>query len=167
MFLTRIVLVFYIILISLNCSANVVYQEPIDTIVVEKQKRVMKVFHDDKLLKTYPIALGFSPAGHKKQEGDGKTPEGIYYIEGKNPQSRFHLSLKLSYPSKTDWQQAKSKGVHPGNNIMIHGVGPEFRSLNKAPKMHDWTLGCIAVKDKDIEEIFSSAQVGTKVVIKP
>lgn len=137
-----------------------------DTILVEKQKHKMTLFHKNRPIKTYNIALGFSPEGHKEQEGDGKTPEGIYYIIGKNPQSRFHLSLKLSYPSTSDKQNAKINGINPGSDIMIHGVGSRFPN-QKRHALSDWTLGCIAVTNDEIEEIFRYAGVGTKVEILP
>lgn len=139
----------------------------IDTILVEKQKHTLTVFHKDQPVKKYKIALGFSPKGHKLKEGDGRTPEGTYFITGKNPQSQFHLSLKLSYPSIEDQKKAKSKGLNPGGNIMIHGLAPHLQSKGKWHAMKDWTLGCIAVTNDEIEELFNLAEVGTKVVILP
>ncbi|MBN9286836.1 MAG: L,D-transpeptidase family protein [Gammaproteobacteria bacterium] len=139
----------------------------VDTILVEKQKHKMTLYHNNRPIKTYNIALGFNPEGHKEQEGDGKTPEGVYYITGKNPQSRFHLSLKLSYPSINDQNKAQRKGINPGSNIMIHGLGPRFHSKGKWHALKDWTLGCIAVTNDEIEEIFHYADVGTKVEILP
>lgn len=139
----------------------------IDTILVEKQKHQMTVFHNDKPVKKYKIALGFNPLGHKVKEGDGKTPEGTYYIVGKNPQSQFHLSLKLSYPSVEDKKKALHKGLNPGGNIIIHGLAPHLSAKGKWHAMRDWTLGCIAVTNDEIEEIFTLAEVGTKVVILP
>jgi murein L,D-transpeptidase YafK len=139
----------------------------IDTIKVEKQKHLMTVFHENKPVKSYRIALGFSPIGHKVHEGDGKTPEGVYYIVGKNAQSRFHLSLKLSYPSLSDLKYAQELGLNPGGNIMIHGLAPHLSAKDKWHAMKDWTLGCIAVTNHEIEEIFNFADVGTKVEILP
>ncbi len=164
----------------INSSLALCYQNPhpagstktakqiqIDTILVEKHKRVMTVFHQDKAIKTYRIALGFSPNGHKKRAGDGKTPEGTYFIVGKNPQSQFHLSLKLSYPSAEQQKHAKKSGINPGGDIMIHGLAPHLAGRGKFHSMKDWTLGCIAVTNEEIEEIFKVADVGTKVVILP
>ncbi len=141
-------------------------EKPFDTIVVEKKKHTMTVFHQNEPIRKYRVALGFSPEGHKEREGDGKTPEGTYYIIAKNPQSRFHLSLKLSYPSEEDQHSAEQKGVHPGGEIMIHGLGPQ-KSKGKWHVMRDWTLGCIAVTNEEIEELFRYATVGTKVQILP
>ncbi len=142
-------------------------QAQIDTILVEKHKRVMTVFHKDKAIKSYRIALGFSPFGNKVKEGDGKTPEGTYFIVGKNTQSQFHLSLKISYPSVEQQKNAKTSGVNPGGNIMIHGLAPHLEGKGKWHTMRDWTLGCIAVTNDEIEEIFKVADIGTKVVILP
>ncbi|MFI4937171.1 MAG: murein L,D-transpeptidase family protein [Candidatus Berkiellales bacterium] len=139
----------------------------IDSILVEKQKRTMTVFHKNKVIKQYRVALGFSPQGNKSHEGDGKTPEGTYFIVGKNSQSLFHLSLKLSYPSTEQQQISKSQGLNPGGNIMIHGLAPHLEKKGKWHAMKDWTLGCIAVSNEEIEEIFRTADVGTKVVIVP
>jgi murein L,D-transpeptidase YafK len=155
-------------LASMPCFANTPFAEtPIDAILVEKQKHQMTVFHKNIPLKTYQIALGFSPEGHKTQKGDGKTPEGVYYIVGKNPQSKFHLSLKLSYPSPQDQTKAQKLGVHPGDDIMIHGLSPRFQGKDQLHALKDWTLGCIAVTNEEIEEIFHYATVGTKVEIVP
>lgn len=142
-------------------------QTKIDLILIEKQQRRMTVFYNNQKPKTYRIALGFSPLGTKTEEGDGKTPEGIYDITFKNPQSRFHRSLKLSYPSADDWQRANQKGVHPGSNIMIHGLSERFHRIGKWHAMKDWTLGCIAVTNEEIDEIYQLADVGTKVKIAP
>ncbi|MBS0287247.1 MAG: L,D-transpeptidase family protein [Proteobacteria bacterium] len=150
-----------------GAKAKSLKQAQIDTILVEKHKRIMTVFHKDKALKTYRIALGFSPDGHKLREGDGKTPEGTYFIVGKNPQSKFHLSLKISYPSVEQQQNAKQHGINPGGNIMIHGLAPHLAGKGKWHSMRDWTLGCIAVTNDEIEELFKIADVGTKVVIIP
>lgn len=142
-------------------------QTKIDLILIEKQQRRMTVFYNNKKPKTYRIALGFSPVGTKVEEGDGKTPEGNYAITYKNPQSRFHRSLKISYPSSNDWQRANQKGVHPGSNIMIHGLSERFHRVGKWHALKDWTLGCIAVTNEEIDEIYQLADVGTKVKISP
>lgn len=139
----------------------------VDYIHIEKQKRRMTVFFSDKKPVTYRIALGFSPLGPKEVEGDGKTPEGIYTITYKNSQSQFHRSLKLSYPTKEDWQRAGQQGMHPGSDIMIHGLGERLQQVGKWHARKDWTLGCIAVTNEEIEELYHLAEVGTKVKISP
>lgn len=138
----------------------------VDTIIIEKSKHLMTLLHQNEPVKSYRIALGFSPFGHKEKEGDGRTPEGTYYITAKNPKSMFHLSLKISYPSEQDQQSAKAKGVNPGGNIMIHGLGPQ-KAKGKWHIMRDWTQGCIAVTNEEIEELFHYATLGTAVHILP
>ncbi|MBX9977317.1 MAG: L,D-transpeptidase family protein [Alphaproteobacteria bacterium] len=140
---------------------------PIDAIVIDKEKRTMTIFSNEKPIKAYTIALGFSPKGHKEKEGDGKTPEGSYTICAKNTKSQFHLSLKISYPNQEDRDNAKAKGVTPGSDIMIHGLGKVFSWMGSFHTKRDWTLGCVAVTNKEIEEIFASTKVGTPVDIKP
>ncbi|MCS5710109.1 L,D-transpeptidase family protein [Candidatus Berkiella aquae] len=141
-------------------------QPKIDLIHIEKQKRRMTLFFDNNKSKSYRIALGFSPQGPKLMEGDGKTPEGVYSITYKNPQSQFYRSLKLSYPTPQDWQRAKRLGQNPGSNIMIHGLG-EFYRAGKWHVLKDWTLGCIAVTNEEMDEIYRLVDVGTKVKISP
>lgn len=139
----------------------------IDYILVEKHKRQMTVFNKGKVLKVYKIALGSSPVGHKMRQGDGKTPEGIYYIAGKNPNSAFHLSLKISYPSKKDIEQAKGKNIDLGGDIMIHGLKNGYEWIGESHTSVDWTLGCIAVTNSEIEEIYSKVNGKVTVEIKP
>jgi murein L,D-transpeptidase YafK len=138
-----------------------------DYILVEKAKRLLSLYHKGLIIKQYKIALGFSPIGHKEKEGDGKTPEGKYFIIVKNNKSTFYLSLKLSYPSEEDIIMAKNKNVSPGSNIMIHGIHNGFGWIGKYHTLIDWTKGCIALTNQEIEEIYSSVKVGTIVEIKP
>jgi murein L,D-transpeptidase YafK len=138
------------------------YGPTVTKIVVQKGARKMQLFHDNKVLKTYKISLGFAATGHKQFEGDGKTPEGAYYIDRRNPKSRYHLSLGISYPNRADVEYAKSQGKKPGGEIFIHGK-TGFRGDNKG----DWTFGCIAVPDKQIEEIYSMVRDGTPIFIYP
>ena len=138
----------------------------IDLILVEKSKRMMSVYHEGRLLKTYKVALGFAPIGHKEQEGDGKTPEGIYSVSHKLPNSQFYKALQVSYPNKNDQINARNKGVSPGGQIMIHGLGKKFAWLGKMHVNSDWTLGCIAVTDDEIKEIYDSTIIGTKIEIR-
>lgn len=139
----------------------------VDKIVVEKSKRTMTVYHQHEVLRTYKVALGFSPIGHKEQEGDGKTPEGSYRIVAKNPNSQFHLSLKISYPSKQDKKHAQKMRFKPGGDIFIHGLSDAWHWLGERHAMRDWTLGCIAVTNEQIEEIYPYIDIGTVVEIKP
>jgi murein L,D-transpeptidase YafK len=136
-------------------------------IVVLKGKRQLLLFQDDHLLKTYRIALGRSPKGHKQRQGDGKTPEGNYSIVSRNSNSRFHLALRISYPDRHDQQQARQHGRSPGGDIMIHGA-PDGRGwIGGLHTLIDWTQGCIAVTNAEIEEIWRAIPNSTVVEIKP
>lgn len=139
----------------------------VDLIVVEKAKRILTLYAHKKPIKTYRIALGGNPEGHKEQEGDSRTPEGRYTIDAKNPKSSFHLSLHVSYPDKRDRAQARRAGVSPGGAIMIHGTPDYLAALGAVGVVPDWTAGCIAVTNAEIEEIYRSVKIGTPIVIKP
>lgn len=136
---------------------------PITQIVVEKGDRQMFLLSGRKVIKAYDIGLGFQPIGHKMYEGDGRTPEGVYYINRMNPNSQFHLSLGLSYPDPEDTARAMMLGQQPGGDIMIHGRG----AYGNRQTQRDWTAGCIAVNDSEIEDIFAMVRPGTPVVIYP
>jgi murein L,D-transpeptidase YafK len=138
-----------------------------DLIVVEKTNRVLTLYAKTKPIKTYRIALGGNPVGHKEQEGDSRTPEGRYIIDAKNPWSSFHLSLHISYPDAKDRRAARKKGVSPGGAIMIHGTPEGLFSLGTLGMFRDWTAGCIAVTNAEIEEIYRVVRTGTPIVIKP
>ncbi|WP_428547217.1 L,D-transpeptidase family protein [Profundibacter sp.] len=116
-------------------------------------------------MRTYKIALGFAPAGDKVQQGDGKTPEGMFTITRRNPDSKYHLSLGIDYPQADDIARAQAAGVDPGGDIFIHGQPNGFGKLATIPT--DWTAGCIAVSDTEIEELWRVVQTGTTVEIRP
>src|SRR5579863_4536731 len=139
----------------------------VDRILVEKSKRTMTLFSGDAVVKTYQVALGGDPVGPKRREGDHKTPEGFYTIDSKNAHSIFHLALHVSYPSEADRKRARKLGVSPGGAIMIHGLPKEFAYLGALHRKTDWTDGCIAVTDEEIEEIWKLVKIGTPVEIRP
>jgi len=132
-------------------------------VVVMKIDRRMYLMHHDSVLKAFDIDLGFSPNGHKQFEGDGRTPEGRYYIDRRNPDSDFHLSLGISYPNDLDREYASSKGLSPGGDIFIHG-GPRRGIDRDGP---DWTAGCIAVTNREMERIYAMVRDGTPIDIFP
>lgn len=134
-------------------------------IVVNKGARQMLLLHGNTVLKAYRIGLGNEPIGHKQYEGDGRTPEGLYYIDRRNPNSRYHLSLGVSYPNAQDSALAASVGRSAGSDIFIHGQGPEGRVLSQ--REQDWTVGCIAVSDAEVEEIYAMISDGTPILITP
>ncbi|WP_103257743.1 L,D-transpeptidase family protein [Tabrizicola aquatica] len=138
------------------------YRGPeVTQVQVHKTDRKMYLFHHDKVLKSYDIALGFAPDGHKQFEGDGKTPEGQYFISHKNPNSQFHLSLGISYPNEADIAFAEAQGKSPGGDIFIHG-GP-----NGKIRSRDWTWGCVALTDNEMEVVYSMVNPGTPIFILP
>ncbi|QHQ36569.1 L,D-transpeptidase family protein [Algicella marina] len=143
------------------CSQDISRLATADAVVVSKSKRELYVVSGGKSVKSYRVNLGFSPQGHKEKEGDGRTPEGFYFIDRKNPQSDFHLSLGINYPNATDVARAEAMGVKPGGDIFIHG-GPRPKIDKGGP---DWTAGCIAVSDREIEEIYAMVRMGTPVQI--
>jgi tetratricopeptide (TPR) repeat protein len=139
----------------------------VDRILIEKSTRRLMVISQGEVLKSYKIALGGNPIGPKERQGDNKTPEGTYVIDGRNRDSRFHLSLHISYPNERDKKRAKELGVSPGGDIMIHGIKNGFSWVGDAHSGVDWTKGCIAVTDQEIEEIDNLAPNGTIVEIRP
>jgi murein L,D-transpeptidase YafK len=142
--------------------------EPLaDRIVVNKAKRELLLYHNDKVIRTYKVALGTQPIGPKQRQGDGKTPEGTYTISGRNAASAYHRSLRVSYPNAADLARAKRQHVDPGGDIMIHGLPNGQGFIGAAHRLHDWTVGCIAVTDPEIEEIWALVPDGTPVQINP
>jgi tetratricopeptide (TPR) repeat protein len=145
----------------------VIQNGPADKILIEKEERLLTLISKDKVLKTYKIALGGNPNGPKERQGDNKTPEGTYIIDSRNKDSRYHLSLHISYPNKKDKKRAKELGVSPGGDIMIHGIKNGFSWIGNFHTERDWTNGCIAVTDEEIEEIDKLVPNGTIVEIRP
>jgi murein L,D-transpeptidase YafK len=132
----------------------------VDRVVINKARREMLLLSGDSVVRSYRIALGREPVGHKEREGDGRTPEGRYTIDRRNPKSKYHLALHISYPNAADLERAKALGCDAGGDIMIHGV--------KAGVVHpesDWTHGCIAVTDAEMDEIWALVADGTAVEI--
>lgn len=151
-----------------NVNARLVIPDAkIDRILILKDKRKMYLLSGDVEIREYDMSLGFAPKGHKEKQGDGKTPEGIYKISGRNPQSLYHKSLRISYPNDEDKRKARARGVNPGGDIMIHGLPNGYGFIGKDHLDRDWTLGCVAVTNPEIEEIWDMVSNGTIVEIKP
>jgi murein L,D-transpeptidase YafK len=138
-----------------------------DEIVIVKSQRTLTLLRRGKALKTYKVALGGQPLGAKTQLGDERTPEGSYTIDRRNARSQFHLALHISYPNPADRERAKDLGVDPGGDIMIHGLPPAWAFLGPLHRQSDWTLGCVAVTDAEIEEIWKMVPNGARVEIRP
>jgi murein L,D-transpeptidase YafK len=137
----------------------------IDRIVIEKAARRMQLFQDGKVVRSYRIALGFTPQGDKMRQGDGRTPEGMFTIDRRNPRSAFHLSLGLDYPRPEDRARAAAGGYDPGGDIFIHG---QPNALPDGFRLRgDWTAGCIAVTNAEMREIWAATPIGTPVELRP
>ncbi len=133
-------------------------------VVVNKTDRRLYLLHNNQILEDYDIGLGFAPQGHKQVQGDGRTPEGTYLIDRRNPNSSYHLSIGISYPNRVDAEKARAIGKSPGGDIFIHGQDHKARRrTNKG----DWTHGCIAVSNKEMERIYAMVRNGTPITINP
>ena len=135
--------------------------EKADRVLVDKGGRQLHLVRDGEVWKSYPIGLGFAPDGHKQQEGDGRTPEGDYILDWRNPNSDFYLSIHISYPDADDKTRAGANGLSPGGAIFIHGE----QGLHG--RKRDWTLGCIAVTNEAMDEIWATVPNGTPITIRP
>lgn len=139
----------------------------VTSIVINKGARKLYLLHKEEILREYDVDLGFAPAGHKQFEGDGKTPEGTYVIDRRNPNSSFHLSVGISYPNSQDRAHAHANGKRPGGEIFIHGQPNNAKERKRAARVSDWTAGCIAVTNEEIEEIYAMVQDGTSIALRP
>jgi murein L,D-transpeptidase YafK len=138
-----------------------------DLIKVDKTARTLTLLRAGNAIKTYRVSLGVTPDGHKLREGDGRTPEGRYSIDSKNSRSRFHLALHISYPNAEDSQSAQQRGVPPGGDIMVHGLPNGLGWLHKFHLKRDWTDGCVAVTNQEMEEIWAHVATGTAIEVQP
>ena len=138
-----------------------------DKIVILKSAHTLILVKGDQVIRTYKVAIGRNPVGAKMRSGDHKTPEGDYIVDARKSSSRFHRALHISYPNQTDREQAQRAGVSPGSDIEIHGLqnGPGW--IDGLHRLVDWTDGCIAVTDSEIDEIWNQVRIGTPVEIKP
>ncbi len=164
MTLIRIALALSAVLALSACSSKFkTYNGPeVTRVVVMKSDRKMYLLHHDKVLQSHEIDLGFAPAGHKQFEGDGRTPEGRYLIDRRNPDSSFHLSIGINYPNERDVEVARAAGQSPGGDIFIHGQPNKLK-----PGRPDWTAGCISVSNEEIEWVYAMVKDGTPVDIYP
>jgi tetratricopeptide (TPR) repeat protein len=154
-------------IITLQKEILILQKGTADKILIEKKERRLTLLSNGKVLKAYKIALGGNPVGPKERQGDNKTPEGTYVIDSRNRDSRYHLSLHISYPNEKDKKRAKELGVSPGGDIMIHGIKNGFSWAGDLHAEVDWTKGCIAVTDEEIEEIDKLVPNDTIVEIRP
>ena len=139
--------------------------ERADRVLIEKAERRLTLLREGRRIATYRIALGFAPEGHKEREGDGRTPEGFYRIDRRNENSQFYLSLGIDYPRPDQRAAAEAEGRKPGGDIFIHGQPHRQTAMPALP--YDWTAGCAAVSNAEIEEIWQRVEIGTVVEIRP
>ncbi len=138
-----------------------------DAILILKKDHVLELLAGGKVIRTYKVALGQGGLAPKEREGDGRTPEGHYVIDARYAASVYHRALHISYPNAEDRKRAAKLGVSPGGAIMIHGLPNGKGWVGAAHRLYDWTLGCIAVTDQEIEEIWDLVPVGTPIEIRP
>ena len=156
-------------MIFMAVSSTILANDKVDIIWIQKEKRQLHLIKNYKVTDTYPIALGKSSLGHKQREGDSRTPEGLYYIDGRNENSNFYLSLHISYPTPRDYRRAVRANVNPGNHIMIHGEpnDPKKKVALQTTVAYDWTNGCIALSNHNMQTLWDIVRTGTPVLIDP
>lgn len=155
------------LLSTFSCPLYAQTADSVDKVVVYKSKRILKLLAGAKVVKEYPISLGQNPKGHKQQQGDSRTPEGQYTIDYRNPNSRFYLSLHITYPNSRDRARARKKGVNPGGDIFIHGLPGGSTTRAAFYAQVDWTDGCIAVSNEAMRDIWKRVRNGTIILIQP
>lgn len=139
----------------------------VDKLVVKKSERRLEAYSKGELLKTYTVSLGKQPLGDKQYEGDNRTPEGRYTINDKNPHSGYYKNLGVSYPNTADRREARQLGKPVGGDIKIHGLPNQLPYIGKWHRLWDWTAGCMALTNDEMEELYQAVPVGTVIEILP
>jgi murein L,D-transpeptidase YafK len=163
---------FIVLFLSLAPSSLAVEQSlsttaTADSALVLKKERTLTLMRQGKVLKTYRVALGPEPVGPKQRQGDHKTPEGAYVLDRRNAQSQFYRSIHVSYPNVQDRDRARKLGVSPGGDIYVHGLPNGYAWVGSGHRLKDWTDGCIAVTNEEMDEIWRAVPDGTPIEIKP
>jgi len=161
------VCVFVFGLVAIMHTQQPVAPQKADSVLILKKDHVMELLAGGKVIRSYKVALGQGGLAPKDRQGDGRTPEGRYVIDAHNPASEYHLSLHVSYPNAEDRKRAAKLGVAPGGDIMIHGLPNGKGFIGAGHRMYDWTLGCVAVTNEEIEEVWKLVPVGTPVEVRP
>lgn len=138
-----------------------------DRVLVLKKERTLQLLRHGKVIKSYKIALGGNPVGPKTRQGDHKTPEGVYVLDFRNSHSQFYKAIHISYPSAVDRKEASKKGVSPGGDVFVHGLPNGYGAIGAAHRLKDWTDGCIAATNEEIDEIWQAVPDGTPIEIRP
>ena len=139
----------------------------VDRVIVYKHERKLVLLSQGKELKSYKVALGGTPVGPKARQGDHRTPEGVYVLDSQNARSQYYKAFHISYPNATDKAAARKLGVDPGGAIMLHGLPKQYAWIGKSHALHDWTDGCIAVTNEEMDELWQLIRVGTPIEIRP
>lgn len=157
-----------LLLISRNLYAgtNAHLPRP-DRVIVMKKERILQLVSRGKVIKSYKVSLGGDPVGAKTRQGDHKTPEGVYVLDSRNAHSQFYKSIHISYPNAEDRAAARKRGVSPGGDVYVHGLPSGFGFLGASHRLKDWTDGCIAVTDQEMDEIWNAVADGTPIEIRP
>lgn len=158
-----------VVVLITSCAFLIAQQKPVeaDRVIIYKQQRRLVLLSRGKEVRSYKIALGGEPVGPKTRQGDHRTPEGSYILDARNANSHFYKAFHISYPDSKDIAVAKRSGVNPGGDIMLHGLPREYAWVGKAHVLHDWTDGCIAVTNQEMDELWELVPIGTPIDIKP
>jgi len=138
-----------------------------DRVIVLKKERILRLESHGREIKTYKVALGGDPIGAKTRQGDHKTPEGVYVLDFRNAHSKFYKAIHISYPNAHDRAAAREPGVSPGGDVFLHGLPNGYGFVGAAHRLKDWTDGCIAVTNVEIDEIWAAVADGTPIEIRP
>ncbi len=139
----------------------------VDRVLVLKKERTLQLLSQGKMIRSYKVALGGDPIGPKTRQGDHKTPEGVYMLDSRNPHSQFYKSIHISYPSAREREEARQRGVSPGGDVFVHGLPNGYGWVGSSHRLKDWTDGCIAVTNAEMDEIWQAVADGTPIEIRP
>ena len=163
----QLVLLVLVLGISFSFAAETKNPTRVNRVVVYKKERKLILLSEGKEVRSYQIALGGEPVGPKTRQGDHRTPEGVYKLDSRNPNSQYYKAFHISYPNAKDLAASRKAGVEPGGDIMLHGLGKKYGWVGKAHTAHDWTDGCIAVTNGEMDELWELVPTGTEIEIKP
>ena len=161
--ITVITFVFLVLLYSSPAHSN----EKADLVIVIKNEYRLYLIRNEKLFASFPVVFGSNPKGHKQQQGDERTPEGEYVLDYKNANSSYYKSIHISYPNDQDRENARKRGVSPGGDIMIHGQPNRWGQFSLITQLFNWTNGCIALSNSDMDALWDAVDPGTPIQIRP
>ena len=165
--LKRTIIISFLIFIALCYPGSVQSSEKADLVIVIKSEYKLYLIKEGKLFAAYPVVFGANPKGHKQQQGDNRTPEGEYILDYKNVNSKYYKSIHISYPNSEDRESARKRGVSPGGDIMIHGQPNKWGKFSSITQLFNWTNGCIALSDSDMDAVWNAVDPGTPIQIRP